>query len=219
MKHDQKEKRCLVFIGAEGPRQLQGLPDVDLVLAADSGYALCKKLGFEADVVMGDMDSIDPQLLSEIPPSVQVKKYSTEKDQTDTELCIEYAQEHGCTDISIVGGGGGRIDHVFALLSLFGRAHSPARMITEDYQIEYVTDAVELDVGYDTCVSVFSCVGQSARVRSTGLYWSLDSLELSQHRGGLSNKSTAKTIRLELISGGILVMWEHKDRILQARRP
>ena len=87
------------------------------VIAADSGYDTARKLGVTPDLLVGDMDSI-----SEIPTGVEIYRVKAEKDDTDTMLDISIAKERGAREIILVGGGGGRLDHllsnVFMLESL-----------------------------------------------------------------------------------------------------
>ena len=80
---------------------------VDLTIAADSGYASAEKLGITPDITMGDFDSYRDNL----PSGMNILKVPCEKDVTDTMLACEYARDHGCSYITIIGGTGGRIDH------------------------------------------------------------------------------------------------------------
>ena len=80
---------------------------VDLTIAADSGYATAQKLGITPDITMGDFDSYRDSL----PSGMNILKVACEKDVTDTMLACEYARDHGCSFITIIGGTGGRIDH------------------------------------------------------------------------------------------------------------
>ena len=108
--NDLTPKTALVITGGycnvDAVRRL--LPvDVDLTIAADSGYATAKKLGITPDITMGDFDSYRETLPTEMP----ILQVACEKDVTDTMLACEYAKEQGCRYITIVGGTGGRIDH------------------------------------------------------------------------------------------------------------
>ena len=81
-----------------------------LKIAADSGYSTAKKLGIVPDIIVGDFDSLrDP-----LPSGAQVIRVPAEKNVTDTMLACMTAVEHGAKDILIVGGTGGRVDHLFS---------------------------------------------------------------------------------------------------------
>jgi thiamine pyrophosphokinase len=74
------------------------------------------------DVLLGDFDSLPPQKLAtaiEIVP--ELSTYPTEKDQTDSELAVAYALEHGASEVVLVGGWGRRPDHALANVLLLAR--------------------------------------------------------------------------------------------------
>lgn len=85
-----------------------------LVICADGGYSEAEKLGIVPDIIIGDCDSVDKPY----PRGIQHIIYPSEKDKTDTELCIDYAIENGCAEIVLFGATGGRLDHEFANYNL-----------------------------------------------------------------------------------------------------
>ncbi len=83
----------------------------DFKIAADAGLLLCRKLGIEPDLIIGDFDSM-PQPKDE--PCVRVP---VEKDDTDTMLALREGLAHGCTEFYFYGATGGRrLDHTLANL-------------------------------------------------------------------------------------------------------
>lgn len=77
----------------------------DLVLCADGGYKHALNAGVKIDFVIGDFDS------SEEPKNIEKYVFPTRKDYTDSELCIHYANEHGCDEIVMFAVTGTRLDH------------------------------------------------------------------------------------------------------------
>lgn len=220
--HMQKEKKpetCFIFIGGKGPGSAQFTWKPDLILTADSGYELCRKLGYQSNVHIGDMDSITAAAYATIPRSTVVQVHHVDKDKTDTELCVEYAQSKGCSDITLIGGGGGRVDHLMGLLYLFYAANAPDRIITRNYQIEFIAErsTCELFLGAGKQLSVFSHPGTISRVHSHGLKWELDKLALSSAVRSISNRSTREAVYLKLLQGSIFVVWAHNNKIQRAQ--
>ncbi len=86
----------------------------DLRIAADSGYKNAERLGERVDIFIGDFDSYDEKL----PDSVEVVRLKPEKDLTDTQAAVELAVERGASDIVIVGGLDGRLDHTLSNLGI-----------------------------------------------------------------------------------------------------
>ena len=85
-----------------------------LYIAADSGLETAKKLCIEPSIIIGDFDSADPALAA----GYDRLQYPSEKDDTDSMICVKYALEQGFSDIVIIGGTGGRIDHTLANLAM-----------------------------------------------------------------------------------------------------
>ena len=88
----------------------------DLVIAADSGLENARTLGLSVAAVVGDYDSLGHA--PDVDADVEVVTVPTEKDVTDTQLAVEYALQKGATEITVLGGLGGRLDHTLANLSI-----------------------------------------------------------------------------------------------------
>ncbi len=109
-------RRGIIFCSGEMDTDEVWLPEYqgDLILCADGGLRHAQRLGVMPDCIIGDLDSgIDAY-----PDSVAHRVYPAEKDVTDTQLCIDYAIEHGCEEIILLGGLGGRLDHEFSHYAL-----------------------------------------------------------------------------------------------------
>ena len=113
----------------------KGIPTI----CADGGYAYIEKLGLRADVVLGDFDSFDKEKL---PEKENVLVFPVRKDYTDSEIAVQYAIEHGYTDITLLGALGGRLDHALGNLNLLAYAYrngARATIIDGDTQVWYET--------------------------------------------------------------------------------
>ena len=187
----------IIFTGGEGPwvelvRRLFEREAKDaLVVAADSGLAAAQGAGLSPDWIIGDMDSIgDDSRLSAMPPE-RVIRYEHDKDYTDTELALLLAFENGCDEIWIIGGGGGRIDHLFAIRSLFERDVFPLRWITDAADIRCLEAAAKSELSpvlqRGAAVSVFPLGSGPWEAESEGLKWPLAGLPWDRGFFGLSN--------------------------------
>ncbi len=90
------------------------------LIAADGGARRALDLGRVPDLVVGDLDSIQPAIVERlVGMGVAVRRAPTDKDESDTELCLRAAVEEGQTTIRIVGAlGGRRVEHSIANLLL-----------------------------------------------------------------------------------------------------
>jgi thiamine pyrophosphokinase len=208
--------RGIVFTGGEGPTEAECrrlAEAADLVVAADSGFLAARKAGISPGWIVGDMDSLgDPALLDGYPPE-RVIRYPHEKDFTDTELALKLLWEQGCDETWLLGGGGGRTDHLLAIRSLFEREPSPDRWITgaEDIrrlrgggrlvfpETERVGEAI-------TGISVFPLGNGPWKAESRGLKWPLDRLVWSRGFFGISNEAPSGSFSISAVRGDFLVL-------------
>lgn len=177
-----------------------------LVVAADSGVDNAARLGFSPDYALGDFDSIERiDLLSQLPPD-RVFRYPREKDETDTELALAFLLEHDIITRVIVGGGGGRIDHLLALTALFHRQSAPSLWITHNAVLRRLDGEHRFEVEKGRLISFFPLGGGPCTMKSSGLKWPLDNLIWYPGDLGLSNRATGPTVSISVLSGTLLMI-------------
>ena len=85
------------------------LAAADLIIAADGGAQHCQALKLSPNVIIGDLDSISPEIKSGWEAKgAQVIQYPADKDQTDLELALLHAKQVGATKIHVLGALGKR---------------------------------------------------------------------------------------------------------------
>lgn len=86
------------------------------VVAADGGLARARGLGLRPDLLVGDLDSLDPGVLAAAAAGgLPVRRARADKDESDTELALLEAVARGATRITVLGAfGGPRLDHALA---------------------------------------------------------------------------------------------------------
>jgi thiamine pyrophosphokinase len=166
--------------------------------------------GIKPDLIVGDMDSLSDTTRLDSYPARRVIRYDTEKDFTDTELAFQAALGKGCRDIWIIGGGGGRIDHLFALRSMFEREPFPLRWLTADADIYCLDHAVNGGLSFsaeqDALVSVFPLGGGPWEAESAGLKWPLKGLPWNRGFFGLSNIAVDGKFNVKAVSGRFMII-------------
>lgn len=93
----------------------------DKVIAVDDGLASLHKLHLKPDAIVGDFDTVDPEVLAEYkscPDEITWEIHRPEKDETDTELALDTAIKLGCTKLILLGATGGRMDHFIGNIHL-----------------------------------------------------------------------------------------------------
>lgn len=163
----------------------------DIVVAADSGYDMALQWGIACDYLIGDFDSLESTVEMEKFPQDRIIRAPKAKDQTDTEMGIDLLLRRGVEEITLIGGGGGRLDHLIALVSLFDREKRPHRWYTDSHEVLSVESTVEIKGRKGETVSFFPAGNQICRMKSTGLRWSLDPLTWRHGDAGVSNEIVA----------------------------
>jgi thiamine pyrophosphokinase len=199
----------LLLIGGEGPAKeilAPALQSIRCVIAADSGFDLALRLGLEPDLLVGDMDSVakSPRFLSF--PGDRKRAFPEDKDDTDTELGLRIFREMGYRRILLAGGGGGRLDHLVGILSLFCRPFAPVAWFTRCEHIEAVSGDFSFTGWKGQTVSLFPLSARASDMRSEGLKWKLDGLSWRRGDGGISNRVVAESGRISVGRGKLLMI-------------
>jgi thiamine pyrophosphokinase len=180
---DPRESRAalavLVFAGGDppGPEGLVRAEGTDLVIAADSGLAHARALGVHVDLVIGDLDSVDPtELDAAVADGTVVERHPAAKDATDLELALDAALDRGATAVHVVGVGGGRLDHFLGNVLLLASpryAHVRVDARIGDAFVTVVHERVELTGAPGGLCSLLPLGGPASGVLTDGLRFPL----------------------------------------------
>jgi thiamine pyrophosphokinase len=211
---DMAPRHALIFIGGNSPESSvrDNLPEAALVIAADSGWAHATAMGFQPDLLIGDMDSIRPEHLVEAQASnAEIIEHPIDKDFTDTELALQLARKFDYRHIHLVSGGGDRFDHLLAMVHSLVKHADDATMSAHvgDNYIHIVTprEAAQLELAVGSTVSLIPLGGNAKGVTTSGLQWELkrDTLHSFASRG-VSNIATSSEVRISLRTGALAVI-------------
>ena len=93
------------------------IQDSDLIFCADGGTNYAYQLGIMPDCIIGDLDSIEPEVYAwYTAQGVEFIKYPARKDLTDLQIALHLAKERNVAEIIMLGTMGKRLDHTFANL-------------------------------------------------------------------------------------------------------
>lgn len=204
------ERTVLVFTGGGGAGPVPEV-DYEFVIAADSGLTLASGLGWRVDLVVGDMDSVDPAALEEAAAAgAQVERHDRDKDRTDLELALAAARRHGADRVHVAGGAGGRLDHVLANALCLAADDWSGLEISATYgaaRVWVVRVAAEMEGGVGDLVSLVPVGGPAHGVHTTGLRWHLAGDTLAPASGrGISNEFAAPQATVSLAAGTLLAV-------------
>ena len=209
--------RALIFVNgtiddyAQLARWLR--PD-DYLIAADGGARHCAALGLRPAVLVGDMDSIAPELLADYEKAgVAIERHPPRKDETDLELSVRRALTDGATEILLLGALGGRLDQTLANLLLPARQEWPVPILMADgAQLARVLrggETVTLAGAPGDTVSVVPMSAEVTGITYTGLEYPLvnATLRLGSTRG-VSNRMAGESATIRITTGILLVVQE-----------
>jgi len=202
----------VVLTGGNAPdaRRLQKwLKQEYTVVAADSGLDHAKRLGIEPSIILGDMDSLSDRSLLHAYPGAEVYSFDAAKDETDTEIAIRTLYERGVTDILLAGGGGGRLDHLFGIYSLFHREMHPTVWLTDHSDIICIENRLEREFPVGSVLSFFPAGRKPCRMHTSGLRWPLDALVWEIGDAGISNVVDKSPVVVEMYQGRLLLVRDH----------
>ncbi len=207
-------------IVANGPLPRPPIPrpritSEDLVVCVDGGAGNALALGLEPSVVIGDMDSIDPELRRHLEgEGCLFVEYPSRKDETDSELAVRYALSEGATELLILAALGGRIDHTLAnvmLLAIPELSSVSARMIDGNQELALLRDEILIEGRPGDTVSLLPIGGDAVGVHTEGLEYPLtdESLQFGASRG-VSNVLVASRARVRVRDGLLLLVHHHR---------
>ncbi|MBO8137441.1 MAG: thiamine diphosphokinase [Desulfotomaculum sp.] len=187
------------------------------IICADGGTKHARAMGILPNVIIGDMDSVDHDLINYYQSrGAVVHHYPREKDEVDTELAIREAARVGSRDLLLLGATGGRIDHTLANIHLLLTAANlgvRARIADEQHCITLVTPQypAEIKGNQGEVLSLIPLTTEVKGVNSRGLKWELNDRDFKiGNPFGISNE-LSRPSALITVQDGILLMirvWE-----------
>jgi thiamine pyrophosphokinase len=204
-------RRVLVLAGGDAvqlplPRPL---PTPDLVVAADGGYATAALLEVRVDLLVGDLDSVRPEdLQAARMAGIRIEQHPVDKDRTDLALALDAVVALGPAEVVLVGGHGGRLDHLLANVALLAApAYAPLALtaLLGDAVVTVIRDEATLDGHPGELISLLAMHGPARGVTTTGLRFPLEHATLPVGSSlGVSNVFTG-TRAAVTVTDGVLV--------------
>lgn len=208
---------CVIVVSGGGTPavSLDLLPPGAPVVAADSGVDTALALGLGIDVVVGDLDSVTPGGLAAAEASgARIVRHPVDKDATDLALALGMAAEllGGTGEVIVLGGAGGRFDHLLAgVLALADAAWAglALRAHLGPATVHVVQGPGERDVGGSVgdLLTLVPVGGPAAGVRTSGLRYPLrgEALSVATTRG-VSNVIESLPATVTLDAGVLLAV-------------
>ncbi|MBD5093202.1 MAG: thiamine diphosphokinase [Subdoligranulum sp.] len=204
--------KCVIFAGLPVSERLcRFWQDAALIIAADAGYENARRLGVEPDLLLGDYDSAPCP-----PQNAKTVVLPAEKDDTDTYFAARRAIERGASEVVILGGLGGRLDHTIAnLQTLVFLAKNGVRAWLVDEANEVTAllpGAHPVPARWGWYLSVFSAGDAARGVTLEGLKYPLHEATVTNFFPiGVSNEFAADTATVRFSDGILYLMLSRRE--------
>ena len=201
---------CYIVGAGEVSGLCLDIDEGDYVIAADGGYIHLQKAGATPDLVVGDFDSLDKELIHP-----HIIRYAAEKDDTDMKLAVDEGMSRGYRVFVIYGGMGGRLDHTLAniqLLSYIAKHGARGYLLGGGAAVTAVRDGtLSFKDSLKGIISIF-CIGEQAcGVYLKGLKYELDNAVISSDVSvGISNEFIGVNSTVCVENGTLIVLWHEK---------
>jgi thiamine pyrophosphokinase len=174
---------------------LETLRSAARIVCCDGAASALLRAGLEPDLVVGDLDSLEPALKKRFGKRLV---HESEQETNDLSKAFRACMAHGWRDIVILGAGGRREDHLLgnaSLLPMFAAAGAAIRMETDYGTFLPVLKSASFRRPVGTKVSIFSFHPEMP-VTATGLVYPLDKLRLPFWWCGTLNETNAPEFSL-----------------------
>lgn len=202
---------AVVVAAGKGPSRLDALPTAAFVVAADGGLERAHALGLDVDVVVGDLDSVSAEALERAERAgARVERHPRAKDATDLELALEKALATGARRLVVVASGGGRLDHLVALVLQLGAPllrGAEVDALVGDAVMHVIRSERVLHGRPGETLTLLALGGPAEGVTTAGLEYPLrgETLEPGSTRG-VSNVFAAHEARISVTAGVLLAI-------------
>lgn len=193
----------------------------DLLIAADSGIEFLNRNQIKPDILVGDFDSADREIVEYYRGDSQVefREFQPEKDDTDTEIAMLLAMEKGATEIHLLGATGSRLDHMIANVFLLGLPTEKgiaAYLVDEQNRVRLIRERTVLsrEEQYGDYISLIPFMGEVTGLTLEGFKYPLCGYTMGGfHSIGISNEIQQPEAVITMKSGWLILV-EAKDENL-----
>lgn len=208
------ENEILFIGGGRSPEEkyfLQ-LAENKKIFCIDRGIEICRKLNIFPEILIGDFDSakkisVDWAVKNKIP----IERHPIEKDFTDTQLAINFAEKSEKNFSAIITGiFGGRADHLFSNIFTCAAAENKFFLADEKEIIFYIKDGECAEIFFEkkpVAVSLLPITKICEGVTTENFHWQLKNAKLFQKfPNAVSNRIESEKIKI-IVEHGTLAIY------------
>ncbi len=204
-------KRCIIIANGKSPTKKvvdyfysKGF---NTVICADGGANSAMKIGITPDFIIGDLDSVNKNVLNYYKDKSVIIKYKRQND-TDVEKCLKYAIKKKYQEVILLGVTGDRLDHTICNLGIVIKFYKKIKILINS-ENSFLTPAdkpIQLKSIKGETISLYA-FSDKTKITSQGLKYKLNNTALPFGvRESTSNVSISSLVNLKIIGGIIFVI-------------
>jgi thiamine pyrophosphokinase len=189
------------------PVPLSRLREADMIVCCDGAAEKLVASGFEPGIIIGDLDSVSPDL-KERYREILVQDFDQETN--DLTKAVNWCVAAGIREVAILGATGIREDHTLGNISLLADYSEKidAMMLTDTGTFRVFDRNVTIGSNPGQQVSIFS-IDPNLSVTSSGLKYPLSNLTLHSWWRGTLNEASDREFSLEFEKGKVILFIEY----------
>lgn len=204
-------KKCLIIANGQIPKK----KDISYLLkrnfktiiCADGGANSAYKLKIIPNIIIGDLDSIKPEVKEFYDGKSVIKKINRQND-TDVEKALKYAISKKFTDAILLGATGDRLDHSFCNLGIALKFDDQIKVniLHQKSYLSVETGILNLTTLQNENISLYG-FDKKTKITSKGLKYELNNAELPFGvRESTSNAAKSEVVNLSIKGGKIFII-------------
>ncbi len=189
------------------PVPLARLQEADLIVCCDGAAEKLVANGLEPGIIIGDLDSVSPELKKKYK---KIIVQDSDQETNDLTKAVNWCLTSGIREVAILGATGIREDHTLGNISLLADYSSriDAVILTDTGSFRVYDRRVTIATKPGQQVSLFS-IDPSLKVTSAGLKYPLDNLKLHSWWRGTLNEAAGDCFTLGFVSGQVIVFQQY----------
>lgn len=190
------------------PKPLSLLLEAEQLVCCDGAIMELLQHGISPSAIVGDLDTITPQLRAKYADIIY---HNPDQETNDLTKAIHWCAERGISSATIVGATGKREDHTLGNISLlvsYAKLGMDVQMLTDTGAIRPILKSADFKSYAGQQVSFFA-PSNSTLVTTHNLKYPLVAQPLPELWRGTLNESLGSTFRLEINEGALIVYQEY----------
>lgn len=180
----------------------------DVVLACDGALVKCLNRGIRPQTVIGDMDSVEPEVLESFRANGGLVDLQTSQETNDLEKALAWVEKSGIQVCTIVGATGGDPQHEWANLMACAGSNLDINCEGLSHVYRFVKSGEDhsIELGLGTEFSLFA-MPAAHEIHLSGAQFELKGSSMTFGSQGVHNVATSAGVNLSFMHGRLMVLY------------